>query len=138
MSKPRNASELVDALGQAAFVITSTLSRIAAANELSLTQLRVFGVLRDRKPRMAELAEYLGLDKSTMSGLVDRAAKKGLLARSQSREDARAFDVAMTTTGRMYAERIAAQVEDALGPAIDRLTAAEQRQLTSLLAKLLG
>ena len=58
---------------QTSFLTMATLSRIAADNDLSLTQLRVLAILRDRRLRMAELAAYLGLDKSTMTGLVARA-----------------------------------------------------------------
>ena len=50
---------LVDALAQSAFVVMGALTRIGAEHELSLTQLRVLGILRDRTPRMAELADYL-------------------------------------------------------------------------------
>ena len=76
---------LVDALAHSAFVVMGALTRIGAEHELSLTQLRVLGILRDRTPRMAELADYLGLEKSTMSGLVDRAERRGLLERPRRR-----------------------------------------------------
>jgi len=79
--------ELVDALAQAAFVTMAVLNKIGADNDLSLTQLRVCGILRDRRPRMAALADYLGLEKSTMTGLVDRAEKRGLMARAPSADD---------------------------------------------------
>ena len=51
---------LVDALAQAAFVTMAVLTKVAADNELSLTQLRVLAILRDRRLRMAVLAGYLG------------------------------------------------------------------------------
>ncbi len=50
---------LTDALAQSAFVVMGALTRIAAEHDLSLTQLRVFGILRDREPRMSELADFL-------------------------------------------------------------------------------
>src|SRR5262245_18594032 len=90
---PASANELVDALAQAAFVTMAVLNTLAAENDLSLTQLRVCGILRDRRLRMAGLAGYLGLEKSTMTGLVDRAEKRGLLARAPSPEDGRAIEV---------------------------------------------
>ena len=67
---------LVNALAQAAFVTMAVLTKVAADNELSLTQLRVLAILRDRRLRMAVLAGDLGLEKSTMTGLVDRAEKR--------------------------------------------------------------
>ena len=41
--------------------IGKELARILAADhDLSLTQLRVLGILRDRRLKMSELASYLG------------------------------------------------------------------------------
>ena len=64
--------ELMDGLVQVSFAVVATLTQLGAAYDLSLTQLRVLAILRDREPRMAELADHLGLDRSTVSGLIDR------------------------------------------------------------------
>ena len=73
----RQGDSVPDSCGTASssssFEVIAVLSRAAARHDLSLTQLRMLGVLRDREPRMAELADFLGLDRSTVSGLVDRA-----------------------------------------------------------------
>ena len=39
---------LVDALGTVAFAITAALTKLGAQHDLSLTQLRLIGILRDR------------------------------------------------------------------------------------------
>lgn len=137
-SPRRDSAALVDALAQSAFVVMSVLTRVGAEYELSLTQMRVLGVLRDRRPRMAELAEFLGLDKSTMSGLVDRAERRGLLARERNADDARAFHVYMTTAGHAMAERVHADVTRELAPLIDRVEGEDRRQLTVLLERMLA
>lgn len=129
---------LVDALTQSAFVVMGTLSRIGAEHDLSLTQLRVLGILRDRRPRMAQLADFLGLDKSTMSGLVDRAERRGLLARGKNADDGRAVDVFMTEAGLELASRIHAELRHALSPTLDHLDEDERRTLTRLLERMLG
>ena len=90
---------LIDALVRTAFFTTAVLSKIAAEHDLSLTQLRVLAILRDRQGSMTDLATYLGLDKSTISGLVDRAEKRGLLRRTQNPLDGRGVDVALTARG---------------------------------------
>jgi DNA-binding MarR family transcriptional regulator len=130
-------SALVDALAQSGFVVMSVLTRIGATYDLSLTQMRVLGVLRDRRPRMAELAEFLGLDKSTMSGLVDRAERRGLLARAPNADDGRAVDVFMTSAGLELAERVQAEVTQALAPTTSRLDADGRRALSRLLEQML-
>ena len=110
------ADALVDALAQSAFAVIGVVTRVGAAHDLSLTQMRVLGILRDRRLRMAELAAFLGLEKSTMSGLVERAERRGLLARAKSAGDGRAVDVFMTAEGRELAERAHAEVRRALAP----------------------
>ena len=84
---------LIDALVQSAFVVMAVLNRLAADNDLSLTQLRVLAILRDRRLGMTALAAYLGLEKSTMTGLVERAEKRGLLQRAPHAVDGRAVEV---------------------------------------------
>ena len=129
--------ELIDALVQASFAVMAVLNRIGAEHDLSLTQLRVLGILRDRRVKMSELADYLGLDKSTISGLVDRAEKRGLLRREPNPVDGRAVDVFLTDKGTELAGRGAAQIARALSPMTAKLTRAEARRLTTLLETIL-
>jgi DNA-binding MarR family transcriptional regulator len=129
---------LIDALARTAFFTTAVLSKIAAEHDLSLTQLRVLAILRDRQGSMTDLATYLGLDKSTISGLVDRAEKHGLLRRTPNPHDGRGVDVALTQRGSELAERGAATVAQAFFPLTRTLSAAEARRLTALLERMLG
>ena len=129
---------LVDALVQASFVTTAVLSKVGAQYDLSLTQLRVLGILRDRRVRMTRLADYLGLEKSTMTGLVNRAVKRGLLERGPNAHDGRAVDVFLSPRGAALAERFHAEVRRSLSPLTSELGPAEQRQVQALLERMLG
>jgi DNA-binding MarR family transcriptional regulator len=129
---------LVDALVQVSFMTMAVLSKVGAEHDLSLTQLRVLGILRDRRVRMTRLADYLGLEKSTMTGLVDRAAKRGLLERGPNAHDGRAVDVFISPAGAALAERVHAQVRRSLAPLTSELDPAEQRQVQALLERMLG
>ncbi|GAA2378892.1 MarR family transcriptional regulator [Dactylosporangium salmoneum] len=124
---------LLDALVRSSFQVMGVLTRVGAEHDLSLTQLRVLGILRDRRLRMTELAAYLGLDKSTMSGLVDRAEQRGLLARGKNPKDGRIVDVFMTPAGLELAERVQEQIRRVLEPAIGRLDSRQREHLASLL-----
>ena len=128
---------LIDALVRSSFAVMAVLSRVGAEHDLSLTQLRVLGILRDRRVRMSELADHLGLDKSTISGLVGRAEQRGLLGRAPHPADGRAVDVFLTAAGAELAETGAAQIARALSPMTGELTPAQARQLTALLERLL-
>jgi DNA-binding MarR family transcriptional regulator len=138
MSSESDADALVDALAHSAFVVIGEVTRVGAAHDLSLTQMRVLGILRDRRLRMAELATFLGLEKSTLSGLVERAERRGLLARAKSADDGRAVDVFMTPEGRELGERVHGEVRRALAPLTDRLGADQRGAVTRLLERMLS
>lgn len=129
---------LVDALAQTAFVLTSALNRIAADNDLSITQLRLLGTLRGRSPQMKRLADHLGLEKSTLSGLIDRAERRGVVQRRPSESDKRVVEVTLTPDGESAARRIENDVRLAVEPIIRRLDAADRDALRVLLERMLG
>lgn len=127
---------LVDTLVTASFVVMAVISRIGAAHDLSLSMVRMLGILRDRRPRMTELADYLGLEKQTMSGLVARAEKRGLVARVANEDDARATDVVLTDEGARLLRQLRAEGRAALGPLVENLDASEQQLARDLLQRL--
>jgi len=131
-------AELIDVLVQSAFMTMALLSSMAADNDLSLTQLRVLAILRDRRVRMSALAAYLGLDRSTMSGLVERAEKRGLLARAPDPSDGRAVEVFLTSDGAGLADAVAARIERELAPSTGRLDPGERGVLSMLLRRVVG
>ncbi|OEI69505.1 MarR family winged helix-turn-helix transcriptional regulator [Curtobacterium sp. ER1/6] len=128
---------LVDALGELAFRTMGTLTEIAADEGVSLTQLRVLAILRDRRVRIGDLAQYLGLERSTMTGLVARASAKGLLARQPNADDARAVDVVLTEPGRRVARRLETAMRIALDPMTGTLDPARRQELRVLIEAML-
>lgn len=128
---------LADALVTTSFVTMAVINRIGAENDLSLSLIRVLGILSDRRPRMTELADYLGLEKQTMSGLIARAEKRGLVARAPNEEDGRATDVFLTSDGAKLVKRLQVQGKQALAPLVERLSASDQQLLQELLQRML-
>jgi MarR family transcriptional regulator, lower aerobic nicotinate degradation pathway regulator len=130
------ATELMDSLVRVSFTVTALLSRVAAEHDLSLTQLRVLAILRDREPTMAELATYLGLERSSVSGLIDRAVKRGLVRRDPSSDDGRSVRLSLTPDGRHLASAGADEVAAHIAPMTGTLTPADQKRLGALLDSL--
>lgn len=128
----------VDALVQTSFAVMTVLTKAAAENDLSLTQLRLLGTLRNREPRMSELAAFLGLDRSTVSGLVDRAASRGLVARADDPDDRRSSRVGLTAAGRRAARRVTGEVAEEVRRLTAHLTAAERRTVQAALERVLA
>jgi MarR family transcriptional regulator, lower aerobic nicotinate degradation pathway regulator len=129
--------ELRDGLVQVSFAVIAALSRVAAEHDLSLTQLRVLGILRDREPTMAELATYLGLERSTVSGLIDRAVQRDLVRKTTDAADGRSVRVSLTAEARRLETVVTAEIGALMVPLTDRLSVSERKRLTGLLLKTL-
>jgi DNA-binding MarR family transcriptional regulator len=123
---------LVDALAQLTFTVQGSLGRIAAANGLSTVQTRLLGILRDRQPTITELAEFLQLDKSSVTGLVDRAQQRGLVRRTASALDGRSVHVSITSTGRALVEREATAFEEDIAVLVSDLSPTDRSRLSVL------
>ena len=132
---PAEELSLVDALAQLSFLVQGTLAEIAGRHDLSVIQIRLLGVLRDREPTMNALGRHLGLDKSSISGLVDRAQRRGLVTRTVSASDRRVYQVSMTDAGRRLAELVAAEFSDRVETSVARLPPADRRLLARLAAR---
>ena len=128
--------DTVDALVQLSFLTQRILSAVGAEHDLSIIQIRLLGVLRDRQVGMLELGGHLGLDKSSMTGLVSRAEKRGLVRRSPSPHDGRAVLVSLTPAGRRLAEYGSAEIRRRITELTAGLTVDQVAQLTQLAAGL--
>ena len=114
----------------AAFIV----SAVAAKHDLSLTLLRVGAILRDRTLTMSELAAYLGLDRSTITGLINRASERHLVRRVGNENDKRSSRVTLTEAGQALAATCASEISRKIAPLVARLTPVERDRLTKLLA----
>jgi DNA-binding MarR family transcriptional regulator len=139
MAEHRDAPNLTDALVELSFLIQATLARLAAENDVSLTQVRLLGILRDREPGIVELAGVLNLDKSSVSGLVDRAERRGLVQRASSKSaDGRAIRVLLTARGRRMAGEFAERVTAELDQLVADLPPAQRRRLAEQAARIVA
>lgn len=128
----------VDALVQLSFLIHRIVSAAGGEHDLSVIQIRLLGILRDRQAGMVELGRHLGLDKSSMTGLVGRAQKRGLVERTPSPYDGRAVLVTLTPGGRRLAERCADDIGRRVTALTEGLSAGQRTRLTELAASLVS
>jgi MarR family transcriptional regulator, lower aerobic nicotinate degradation pathway regulator len=129
---------LVDALVQLSFLVHNALAEIAAQHDLSIIQTRLLGILRDREPTMNALGRHLGLDKSSISGLVDRAERRGLVTRTVSASDRRAVQVSITDTGRQLVDQVAASFTGRIETFTAGLPDADRQALAQLAARIVA
>ncbi|MEO1633875.1 MAG: MarR family transcriptional regulator [Cyanobacteria bacterium J06631_9] len=85
---------------------------------------------------MKDLAEATLVTKGTLTGIVDRLEKKGLVRREVPPENRRSFTVVLTTEGEaLFQSTFPAHIAH-LKPRFEQLTPMELRQLQKLLKKL--
>ena len=136
MSSTEDRADLVDALAQLSFLVQNALAEITGEYGASLVLARLLGVLRDREPLMSELGRHLGLDKSSISGLVDRAQRRGLVTRTADGTDRRAFRVSITDAGRELAGEVAERFAGRIDALVADLSGAERALLTGLAGRI--
>jgi MarR family transcriptional regulator, lower aerobic nicotinate degradation pathway regulator len=127
---------IVDALAQLSFMVQGRLAKHAAVHDLSMVQTRLLGILRDRQPTMQELARLLDSDKSSVSGLVDRAEKRGLVQRTPSIDDHRVIRVSLTSSGRRVVNDVVEAFQLEINSATTCLSSPDKKRLSVLATRL--
>jgi DNA-binding MarR family transcriptional regulator len=87
-------------------------------------------------PSQTEIVDSTGIDRSTLSELVVRLQKKGLVQRRRTKEDARAYAVKLTDEGRRtlaVAEPLAKKINQRI---LDALPSAERKRFMENLASI--
>jgi DNA-binding MarR family transcriptional regulator len=99
-TRPSTADDDATALIQLSGLVQETFVRIADRHDLTPVQGRLLCVLAEKPRGMAELARIFGVGKANLTGLIDRAAHRGLVERSLVPNDRRAVHVVLTDDGR--------------------------------------
>jgi len=86
-------------LVELAIVLTGAVARVAEEHELTPMQGRLLCGLAGQPRRMIDLAQSLGIEKAALTGLVDRAERRGLVERAIVPGDRRAVQVTLTDDG---------------------------------------
>ncbi len=83
------------------------------------------------------LAQFCRLDSSTMTGILTRMEKKGLIERRHSENDRRSVDIYITSEGASLLPDILTTINKCNAETLDCLLPKEQQQLKSYLVRIL-
>ncbi len=125
---------VVAALVRSSFLVNAVYAQSSREHGLTPQQGQLLCVLMPQAYGMGELGAMLGLAKSSLTGLVDRTERNGLVRREPDPRDTRAVRVALTPEGR----RLAAEFYAEACRRIDRLPAGLSATERDTLAGLLG
>jgi DNA-binding MarR family transcriptional regulator len=127
---------LVAALVRSAFLVNAVYAESGREHGLTPQQGQLLCVLMAQPYGMSELGAMLGLAKSSLTGLVDRTERNGLVRREPDSRDTRAVRVALTPQGSRLAEVFYAETCRRIDKLPTRLSAAERDTLASLLGRI--
>ncbi len=88
--------------------------------------------------KMVTLGRKAGLEPSTMTGLLDRMERDGLVARSVDPRDRRAQQIRLTPLGSDIKESVQTVVEEVMAKVFAGIVAPELEQTKKLLRQVLG
>jgi DNA-binding MarR family transcriptional regulator len=86
--------------------------------------------------RLTDLSARLLVRPPSVTGVVDRLHRMGLLKRSKSPDDHRAKQVSLTPLGRQRVNRVLEKIPDQIQSVLGGLSAGEQEKLQQLLSTL--
>lgn len=110
--------------------------RILREFGISIPQLLCLGYLKTRENYLSthkELTEYLNLNSSTVTGIINRLEKKGYIARLPKQGDKRVTYLALTSTGATVLEKTPDLLHEKLSRGLATLRGDEVDQLKASL-----
>ena len=129
--------DAADGLIQLCRVVQGIHAQISERHELTPVQARLICVLAFGPRGMAELAQCFGVEKATLTGVVDRAEQRGLVRRSPVPGDRRALHVTLTDTGRRAATAFHAEATERLSHLLSSLPSRDREHFRRSMAKII-
>lgn len=129
---------VVHLLHRASQTAEDHLSRCAAFADVTPRQFSVLAaVAREPNVSQTELVNRTGIDRSTMADIVRRLVRNGLLSRSRTREDARAYAVRLTPRAQELVTRMGETAVEAEASLLESLADPDRARLVDLLGQLI-
>ncbi|MFI7050290.1 MarR family winged helix-turn-helix transcriptional regulator [Streptosporangium sandarakinum] len=125
----------VAALVRSTFLVNAVYVDSAREHGITQQQGQLLCVLMAQPYGMGELGAMLGLAKSSLTGLVDRSERNGLVRRQPDPEDSRAVRVALTGRGAKLAEEFHTEACRRIEDLTSGFTPAERDMLAALLGR---
>jgi DNA-binding MarR family transcriptional regulator len=130
--------DLAAGLVQLTSLVQGIYARVSERHDLTPVQAKLLCVLLAGPRGMAELAQCFGVERAALTGLMDRAERRGLAQRSAVPGDRRALQVTLTDAGRQAAVAFHAEVSAELGRLVSPLTPQDREHFRRTAAEILA
>ena len=114
--------------------LTKELARQVDLTGPQLTVLKMLEGMGDIS--LSELSERIRAQNSTVTGIIDRMEREGLVVRTRSTEDRRVVKIKLTEKGSKIARAIAVEPMEIFRGALESLSPVETKDLLKILTKI--
>jgi DNA-binding MarR family transcriptional regulator len=114
--------------------VTKVVARGVDLTGPQLTVLKMLEGVGDLS--LSALSERIRAQNSTVTGIIDRMEREGLVVRARSTEDRRVVHIRLTDKGAKIASAIAVEPMEVFRTALQSLSAGETRDLLRILTKI--
>lgn len=111
-------------------------ARLWQLAEITLTQVSVLRALREGPQTLGRLGEANGLSATSVTRIVDRLERRGLVTRRRESEDRRLVQVHLEPEGERLLGEIRVMRGSPIHQAVDAMTVEERRRLMASLRRL--
>jgi DNA-binding MarR family transcriptional regulator len=113
--------------------ITKELARRADLTGPQLTVVKLLETVGDLS--LSELSDRIRAQNSTVTGIIDRMEREGLVLRERSKEDRRVVHIRLTAKGQTLAKEIPVEPMEIFKGALETLSPQEMRDLMRIMTK---
>jgi DNA-binding MarR family transcriptional regulator len=113
--------------------ITKELAKRADLTGPQLTVVKLLEQVGDLS--LSELSDKIRAQNSTVTGIIDRMEREGLVTRERSKEDRRVVHIRLTAKGKALAGEIPVEPMEIFKGALESLSAQEMRDLMRIMTK---
>jgi DNA-binding MarR family transcriptional regulator len=113
--------------------ITKELAKRADLTGPQLTVVKLLEQVGDLS--LSELSDKIRAQNSTVTGIIDRMEREGLVTRERSKEDRRVVHIRLTAKGQTLAKEIPVEPMEIFKGALESLSAQEMRDLMRIMTK---
>ncbi|HEX2315184.1 MAG TPA: MarR family transcriptional regulator [Thermomonospora sp.] len=131
-------SGLAGALVRVSALVQQVFADVSREHDVTPQQAQLLCKLLDGSLGMTELSRLMNLEKSSLTGLVDRVERRGLVTRVRDLHDRRACKVGLTCDGARLAAQAHAAVTERLDAVTGELADADRQRLAAILTDLLS
>ncbi|TCP47368.1 DNA-binding MarR family transcriptional regulator [Tamaricihabitans halophyticus] len=117
-------------------VVQHVFGEISREYDLTSQQTQLLCMLVNGPVPMATLSRLLHLEKSSLTGLVDRVERRGLVRRQRCAQDRRVWRVSLTDEGERLGNDTHRDTIDRLEKLAGDIPANDRDQLTALIARM--